>query len=59
MKTAIGIIQILIVFPIRFYLTWYVLTTVNATELPMFMFWVSIPLAILLGIIGEVIKHNK
>ena len=59
MKTAIAIIQILIIFPIRFYISWYVLTTINATELPMFLFWLSIPLALILGITGEVIKHNN
>jgi len=58
MKTIIGIITILIVFPIRVYLMWYVLNAVNATELPMFIFWVSVPFGLLIMILSEIAKNK-
>ena len=51
-------LQILIIFPTRFYLMWYVLKAVNATELPMFIFWASIPVGLLVIILGEVAKSE-
>ena len=58
MKTVIGVITILIVFPIRVYLMWYLLNAVNATELPMFIFWVSVPFALLMAILSEIAKKQ-
>lgn len=58
MKTVIGILTILILFPIRFYLMWYLLKAVGATELPMFIFWVSVPFGLLIAILSEVAKNN-
>ena len=37
---------------------WYVLKAVNATELPMFIFWASIPVGLLVIILGEVAKSE-
>jgi Kef-type K+ transport system membrane component KefB len=58
MKTVIGVITILIVFPIRVYLIWYLLNAVNATELPMFIFWVSVPFVLLMAILSEIAKKQ-
>ena len=58
MKTVIGVITILIVSPIRVYLMWYLLNAVNATELPMFIFWVSVPFGLLMGILSEIAKKQ-
>jgi hypothetical protein len=58
MKTVIGVITILIVFPIRVYLIWYLLNAVNATELPMFIFWVSVPFGLLMAILSEIAKKQ-
>lgn len=58
MKTVIGILTILILFPIRVYLMWYLLNAVNATELPMFIFWVSVPFGLLIMILSEIAKNN-
>jgi hypothetical protein len=58
MKTVIGILTILILFPIRIYLMWYLLKAVGATELPMFIFWVSVPFGLLIAILSEVAKKN-
>jgi hypothetical protein len=59
MKTVLGILTTVIVFPIRMYLMWYLLTAVNATELPMFIFWVSVPVSLLVFIISEVLKSKS
>lgn len=59
MKTTNILLTLFIVLPIRFYLMWYILKTINATELPMFLFWVSIPLAIIISIISEVVKSKS
>jgi hypothetical protein len=58
MKTVIGVITILIIFPIRVYLMWYLLNAVNATELPMFIFWVSVPFGLLMAILSEIAKKQ-
>lgn len=55
-KIITGILTIVIMFPIRIYLMWYILKTINAGELPMFLFWVTVPLGLLIMIISEVIK---
>jgi hypothetical protein len=58
MKTIINVVAILILFPIRIYLLWYLLNAVNATELPMFIFWVSVPFALLIGILNQIAKSE-
>ena len=59
MKVLNSIITMLLMFPIRFYLMWYILTTIGATELPMFLFWVSMPLIILTSIVSVIIDNEK
>lgn len=59
MKTTNVLLSIFIAMPIRFYLMWYILTSINATELPMFLFWASIPIAIVLIIITESLKGES
>jgi hypothetical protein len=59
MKKAISILSILIVFPIRVYLMYYVLTAINATELPMFIFWASIPFGLLVMVVSELLKKES
>jgi hypothetical protein len=58
MKKIISILTILMLFPIRIYLMWYLLTSVGATELPMFIFWVSIPFGLLVSILSEIAKKE-
>ena len=60
MKKVAGLLfSFLISFPIRVYLMWYILKSINATELPMFLFYVSIPLGLLVMILSEMIKSDK
>jgi len=58
MKTIIGITTALILFPIRIYLMWYLLNAVNATELPMFLFWFYVPFGLLISILSEIAKKQ-
>jgi hypothetical protein len=58
MKKIIDVVAILILFPIRIYLLWYLLNAVNATELPMFIFWVSVPFGLLIGILNQLAKSE-
>jgi len=58
MKTVIAVITFLIIAPIKFYLTWYILKAVEATELPMFIFWASIPFSVLVFILSEIAKKE-
>ena len=59
MKTVLGILSFLIVLPFRLYLLWYLLKAVNATELPMFIFWAYIPFVVIVGILNQVVTHNN
>ena len=59
MTKIIKIITILLLLPIRFYLMWYLLKAVNATELPMFIFWVSIPFGVLLSILPKFVTESN
>ena len=59
MTKIIKIITILLLLPIRFYLMWYLLKAVNATELPMFIFWVSIPFGVLLSILPTLVTESN
>ena len=58
MKKIIDVVTILILFPIRIYLLWYLLNAVNATELPMFIFWASVPFGLLIGILNQLAKSE-
>lgn len=54
MKKVVAILSSLLFLPIRFYITWYILNSIEATELPMFLFWVSIPVAVIIAILKEI-----
>tara|TARA_R110001632_G_C11172189_1_gene399796 strand:+ start:485 stop:661 length:177 start_codon:yes stop_codon:yes gene_type:complete len=58
MKKAMSIIQILILFPIAFYTTWYILNKIDASELIFFLFWIKIPLLTIVSIINVVIEKD-
>jgi len=51
-------LSIFILFPIQIFLYYKVLLAVKATELMWFLFWVYIPLAIIMSIIIKVIEKN-
>lgn len=49
MKVFTDILRILITLPIWFYLVWWLLVHSNAGELQMFLFWVYVPVTMLLA----------
>ena len=53
-KLISGILALVITFPIWFYLLYSILKLVNATELMMFLFWVYVPVQILILIIAKI-----
>ncbi len=53
-KTVMGILGIFIVMPIWFYLQYQVLVRINASELMWFLFWVYIPVSLLVGILSKI-----
>jgi len=52
-----GLLVIFITMPIWFYLLHYILTTINASELAMFLFWVYVPIQIFGAIIVHLTKQ--
>ena len=53
-KIISGILTLVITMPIWFYLLYNILKLVNATELMMFLFWVYVPVQILILIIAKI-----
>lgn len=52
------ILSLFISLPIWFYLLYNLLKLVGASQLMFFLFWVYVPVNILVLIIGEIIKHT-
>jgi hypothetical protein len=62
MKTTTAIAVLLAIFitmPISFYLQYKILTTIQASELMMFLYWVNLPLLIFIQIILKVGSDKK
>ncbi len=45
-----------ITMPIWYYLLYKILTMVGASELMMFLFWIYVPVGLLLTVLGAIIK---
>lgn len=61
-KTIISIITAIIglcYLPISFYQQWLILCKIQATDLMFFLFWMTLPLAIIIHLLGEAIKAMK
>lgn len=50
----LGVLRLLIVSPIWFYLVWYLLKSVNASQLAFFLFWVYMPVNFILSLVETV-----
>ncbi len=60
MKNVIGLILGLgVITPIWYYLMYQVLVRVQATELMWFLFWVYVPVSIVVQIISKLIEAEK
>lgn len=55
---VIGVIVSLLYLPWSLYLTYLVLTHIGATELMWFLFWLMIPMAIFVGLLGKIISDE-
>jgi len=53
MKKIVGILGVFVVMPIWYYLFYQILARVEATELMFFLFWVYLPVGILMQIMKE------
>ncbi len=58
MKTIMAILSVLIVAPIWFYLLYCILVRVEASELMWFLFWIYIPVAVMVAVMRELIKES-
>ena len=56
LKLIFSILYVLIVMPIWFYLLYQILVRVGASELMWFLFWIYLPIAILVMILGKIIE---
>lgn len=54
MKTIIAILSIIVMYPIWYYLLYNLLKAVNASELNMFLFWVYVPVSVLIHILSRI-----
>lgn len=58
-KAIAGLIGLFITVPIWFYLLYQVLVRVQATELMFFLFWVYMPLTLLISIVTKLADAKK
>ena len=54
-----GILTLFVHLPIWFYLMYYILTTIQASELVMFLFWIYVPVSILTTIATKIIESEN
>lgn len=53
---AIGVIALCITSPIWYYLLWYILKTINASDVAFLLFWVYVPVQFIIAVVSELIK---
>ncbi|MCJ7761115.1 hypothetical protein MUP59_08265 [Candidatus Bathyarchaeota archaeon] len=53
---ALGIISVLVLTPVWYFLLYKILVAVQATELMWFMYWVYVPAHILAGVLSVIIQ---
>lgn len=58
MKAVIGILSVFIIMPIWFFLLYRILEAVNANELMWFLYYVYVPVSLLVGTLTKVVKEN-
>ena len=51
LKVIMSLLAVIISMPISLYLTYYMLTAVNASELVWFLYWVNIPVMVLFQVV--------
>lgn len=58
MKVIAGLISMFITLPIWYFLFYKILEAVNASELMWFLFWVYVPISVLVSIIAKISEDN-
>ena len=51
MKLVAGVLTLLIIWPMTFFLTWSMLKMIGATDLMWFVFWAYIPISLICGLL--------
>jgi len=59
MKRAASILGLLVVAPIWYWLIYQILVRVDATELMFFLFWVHVPVGVLVKAMTELAEADK
>jgi len=54
-KTISVMLQILIIMPIWWFLLITILRAINASELTWFLFWIYVPVSVLVAVIREIV----
>ena len=55
-KVIAALLAVFIILPIWFYLIYYILSAVGASQLVWFLFWVYVPVSIFVTSIGKFIE---
>lgn len=58
MKLAIAILSVFVTLPISFYLQYAILKRIDASELMWFLFWVNVPLILLVSLVTKLMKDD-
>jgi hypothetical protein len=53
------LLRALVVSPLFFYLCWWVLRELKATELVWFLFWLYVPLMLVCLIVGSIVSAHQ
>lgn len=59
MKRALGILLVFVTLPISFYLQYQILKRVEATELMWFLFWINVPVHLLIASLTRLLESSK
>jgi hypothetical protein len=55
-RIIIAILGLFVTIPITLYLQYKIMSLVNATDLMWFLFWVNVPVFILIQVIGKIVE---
>ncbi len=58
-KTIASVLGFLVVMPIWYYLVYQLLKRTDASELMWFLYWVYLPVGILVGVLNKIVEANK
>lgn len=58
MKILAAVLSVLVTLPIWFYLLYQVLVRVNASELMFFLYWIYVPVALVVAAVKQAIQKS-